>query len=127
LASWVQQAGFEPPIVTVALGRQRQANSLIRASGLFAISILGEADHALMRKYARGVGPREDAFAGVSVLRTPQGLPVLGDALAYLECRLLQVCDLAADHELLIGQVLSGTLLNDGRPFVHVRGNGFHY
>jgi flavin reductase (DIM6/NTAB) family NADH-FMN oxidoreductase RutF len=127
LASWVQQAGFEPPVLSVSLGNERQAGSLIRARGMFAISILGDADHALMKKYARGVEPGPEAFSGVEILHTPEGLPMLRDALAWLECRLLQTCEFASDHVLLMGRVLAGQLLKDGRPFVHVRGNGFHY
>ncbi len=86
LASWVQQAAFDPPAISVAIARQRQISTIIRNSGFFAVSILAEGDHALLKKYARGVEPGLDAFANVSVRRSPQGLPILADTLAFLEC-----------------------------------------
>jgi flavin reductase (DIM6/NTAB) family NADH-FMN oxidoreductase RutF len=126
LASWVQQAGFNPPAVSLAIARDRPAVEMIRQTKLFALSVLGEHDSALMKKYARGVPPAE-SLTGVNVRRTPQGLPVLADALAYMECRLRSVCEFGGDHDLYVAEVISGELLREGNSFMHQRGNGFHY
>lgn len=126
LASWVQQAGFDPPALSVAVARGRPVVEMIRQSGRFAVSILGEKDMALMKKYARGVADAAEAFAGVNILE-PAGVPVLADALAYLDCRLLNACAFGGDHELLIGQIIAGKVLKDGASFTHLRGSGFHY
>ena len=75
----------------------------------------------------RGIRPDEDAFAGVATRDTVLGIPALSDALAYLECRVIQTCTFGGDHDLVIAQVTGGDLLNDGPPFTHVRGSGFHY
>lgn len=127
LASWVQQASFEPPTVSIALGKDREVLDLARASGRVAVSILGENDSALMKKYARGIKPGEDAFGGMNTLQTPGGIPVLADALGYLDCEILRAIDFGADHALLIAQVMAGQLFKDAMPFRHIRGNGFHY
>ncbi len=128
LASWVQQAAFAPPAVSVALAKGRAVAEMIRASDRFALSIIAKDDTSLMKRYARGVNEDEDAFAGVKTTVAPiVGVPVLADALGYLECRLISTCDFAADHELFIGEVVGGALLRDGYAFAHQRGNGFHY
>jgi flavin reductase (DIM6/NTAB) family NADH-FMN oxidoreductase RutF len=126
LASWVQQAAFEPPAVSVALAKGRPIAESIRASGRFALSILPDDDKTLMKHYARPI-EAGDPFAGVRVIDSPAGLPILADALAWLECRLLSTCDFGGDHELLVGEIIAGELLKEGKPFMHVRGNGFHY
>jgi len=127
LASWVQQASFEPPTLSVALAKGRPIGESIRASKQFALSILPDDDKSLMKHYARPIADDADAFAGVNVIDSPSGLPVLADALAWLECRVLSECDFGADHNLLICQIIAGSILKDGKPFMHVRGNGFHY
>lgn len=126
LVSWVQQAGFDPPTVSVAVGRERTLAETVRQSGGFALSILGESDGALMKPFARG-GMGESVFQGVRVVNSAGGMPVLADALGYLDCRVLRVCEFGGDHDLFVAEVVGGDVLKAGEAFVHRRGNGFHY
>lgn len=127
MASWVQQAAFDPPAVSIAMAKARPIAELIRASNRLAISVLPENDTSLMKRYARGVKPGEDPFAGVEIFRTPGGVPALKSAVAWLDCELLQTCDFGGDHDLLIARCAHGGLLHEGKAFTHQRGSGFHY
>ena len=127
MASWVQQAAFDPPAVSVAMARGRATADLIRASNRFALSIIPDGDSSLMKRYARGVKPGEDPFAGVETFNTPAGIPAIKSALAWLECRLMHTCDFGGDHDLLIAEVVAGNILHPGTAFMHQRGSGFHY
>jgi 3-hydroxy-9,10-secoandrosta-1,3,5(10)-triene-9,17-dione monooxygenase reductase component len=127
LASWVQQVGFAPPMVSVAMAKGRPAGEAVKREQRFGLSVLGEKDHLLMKKYARGVAAGDPAFAGVAVRTSGGGVAHLADALAYLECRLVRACDFGGDHELLVGEVTEGKILREGASFTHLRGNGFHY
>jgi flavin reductase (DIM6/NTAB) family NADH-FMN oxidoreductase RutF len=127
LASWVQQCGFEPPAVSIAVAKGRSIVDLIKSSKLLGLSVVPEGDTSLMKRYARGVKEGEDPFAGVDTTTTPGGAIVLSHALAWLECRLLETYDFAGDHELLIAQATNGAVLKPGASFTHLRGSGFHY
>jgi len=128
MASWVQQASFQPPAVSVAVAKDRPLAAALRDSGAtFALSVLADGDHALMKKYARGIPAGADPFDGVKTRKTPGGATVLSDALSYLECRVTTVCTFGGDHDLYVAEVTAGELLRDGHSFMHVRGNGFHY
>jgi flavin reductase (DIM6/NTAB) family NADH-FMN oxidoreductase RutF len=127
MVSWVQQAGFDPPAITVAISRQRHVIPAIRGDGRFALSIVSQDDTSLMKRFARGVPDGADPFEGVATRRSPGGLTVLVNALGFLECRLLHVCDFGGDHELFVGEVVAGEVFRDGHAFAHQRGNGFHY
>jgi flavin reductase (DIM6/NTAB) family NADH-FMN oxidoreductase RutF len=128
MASWVQQASFDPPAVSIATAKGRPIMELIAASKMLALSIIPDGDSSLMKRYARGVKPGEDPFAGVETFHTPGGIPVMKSALAWLECRLVHTCDFGGDHDLLIGEVVAGNLLQPGgTAFMHQRGSGFHY
>src|SRR5688572_10656191 len=63
MASWVQQAAFDPPAVSIAMAKGRPIARLIHASKRMALSIIPEVDTSLMKRYARGVKEGEDPFA----------------------------------------------------------------
>jgi flavin reductase (DIM6/NTAB) family NADH-FMN oxidoreductase RutF len=127
MASWVQQASFVPPVVSVGVAKDRPIEQIIEREKAFALSVLGEHDHALMKKYARGVGTGPAAFEGVKARQGDNGAMILEGALAYLECRLTNICEYGGDHKIIVGEVTAGKLLRDGPSFVHLRGSGFHY
>src|SRR5207248_2071384 len=60
LASWVQQAAFDPPALSVALAKGRPIADFIRGSRKFALSIVPQDDSSLMRRYARALAPDAD-------------------------------------------------------------------
>jgi flavin reductase (DIM6/NTAB) family NADH-FMN oxidoreductase RutF len=127
MASWVQQVAFDPPALCVAVAKGRPIGEMIRESGQFSLSIIPEGDTTLMKRYARGLKPGEDAFAGVETLTTPLGIPALKSALAWLDCQLLQTVDFGGDHDLFLAEVVGGAVLQPGHAFMHQRGSGFHY
>ena len=127
MASWVQQCAFDPPAVCVALAKGRPIGEMIRASKRFALSVVPEGDTSLMKRYARGVKPGEDAFAGVETFATPGGATALNAALAWMECEVMDAFDFGGDHDLLVGKVTAGDILHPGQAFTHQRGSGFHY
>lgn len=129
LVSWAQQASFSPPLVSVALGRDRGLREPLERAGLFALSILGREDRALAGLFSRPPEPGTEGrgpFDRVPTETRPSGLVVLKGALAFVECRLFQKVP-AGDHVLYFGEVLDGAPLRDGEPAVHWRKSGLQY
>jgi flavin reductase (DIM6/NTAB) family NADH-FMN oxidoreductase RutF len=126
LASWVQQCSFEPPRVSVALGRTRPITTWLPEGALFALNILDDTQTDMISHFGRGFELGQPAFTGIEVSRLPSGLPVLDEALAYLECQVAGRIP-TGDHDLFLGQVVGGRLLAQGQPMVHVRKSGAHY
>ena len=128
MASWVQQAAFDPPAVSVAIARGRPVREVIGAPGRrFALSVVPEGDTSLMKRYARGIEPGKDPFEGVETIQTPAGQRVPAGALAWLECEVVRTVEFDGDHDLVVARVTDGAQLRDGASFTHLRGNGFHY
>jgi flavin reductase (DIM6/NTAB) family NADH-FMN oxidoreductase RutF len=127
LASWVQQAGFEPPMLTVAVKRDRYIGEWIDASGKFALNQIAVGSKALIRHFGRGFAPDADAFEGIAIRREADGGPILDDALAYLDAEVAGEIA-GGDHRIFLARVAAGELLNpNAEPLLHVRANGFHY
>ena len=127
LASWVQQCGFDPPALTVALQRGRDILAWLTPGAPFTLNILEDDQTDMIVHFGRGFALGEPAFEGLDVQRPDGGAPVLSDALAYLQCQVAGRCE-AGDHEVFIARVLAGQVLQpEGHPMIHVRRNGFHY
>jgi flavin reductase (DIM6/NTAB) family NADH-FMN oxidoreductase RutF len=126
LASWVQQCSFDPPLVSVALKKGREIASWLPEGAPFVVNILDDTQTDMLIHFGRGFSEKEDAFANVEVERVDGSPPIIKDALAFLDCRVTGRCS-TGDHELIIGQVVSGRLLGEGHPMVHVRKSGAHY
>src|SRR5436305_135654 len=54
LASWVQQAGFEPPMLTVALKADGLVREWVERSGSFVLNQIATGQKMLLRHFARG-------------------------------------------------------------------------
>jgi len=126
LASWVQQCSFDPPQISVALKRGREIADWLPEGAAFIVNILDDTQTDMIIHFGRGFSDMEPAFKDVEVERLGRSAPILKDALAFLECRVAGRCS-AGDHELVIGQIVSGRLLDEGHPMVHIRKSGAHY
>lgn len=127
LASWVQQACFQPPMVTVAVSKGRPIMPLISESRQFGLCQLPENDRLFMRKFASGFDPGEDPFLGFELIEDAElGAPLLAGCIGYMECELACHMDVEGDHDLFVGKIIAGQS-NGGQPHIHLRENGFSY
>lgn len=122
LASWVMQAGFAPPAVSVAVAPSRDLLAAVDRGGAFAVSVLAESQRPLLARFGK---PAADPFAGLAVDRTPSGLAVLVGAAAWLECRPAARVG-HGDHVVVVADVVAGGGAA-GEPLVHLRKNGLRY
>src|SRR5438045_7079795 len=83
MVSWVQQASFSPPAVCLALGRDRPIRSVLEGSRKFTLSVLGQEDSDVLKRFARGFEPDVDPFDGIATHATPGGLPRASGALGW--------------------------------------------
>ena len=129
VASWVSQASFNPPGLTVAVARDRAIESLLQVEDRFVLNILREDNHQeLLRHFLKRFSPGADRFAGVATLDgVAAGGPVLGDALAYLGCRVAQRME-TPDHWIIYAVVEQGNVADpSAATAVHHRKVGNHY
>lgn len=125
LVSWVQQAAFEPPVVSVCLKHGRPAVELVDAAQRFLIGVLGPDTATLFRHFGKGFPLEEDAFAGLATEPTEFG-PLIGSCIAHLGCRVIRKVDVG-DHSLYLAEVVAARVTGDSKPYVHVRRNGLSY
>ncbi len=127
LASWVMQAGFEPPMVSVAVKQGRYVCDWLTAGEPFVLNLLGASEQKLMKHFARGFEPGMPAFDGVAIAHCARGVPVLTETLGHLECEPVRHMD-SGDHRIVLANVVRGKLNQaDAAPMVHIRKSGANY
>lgn len=129
LASWIQQASFEPPAFTIAVNSKRYLNDWMTVGASVAVSLVGEGQKHLLGHFGKGFDPGEPAFSGLPTTLTPAGLSILTDSIGWLE-GIVRGSLAAGDHIVYIVEITAGgrgDQLEVQAPFVHIRKNGFGY
>ena len=128
LASWVSQATFNPPGLTVAVAKERAIESLLFKGNNFVLNVLPEGKHiSLMKHFLKPFAPGEDRFEGVETEEAENGCPILKDSLAYVECQVANRME-CGDHWLLYAVAEQGSVFQpDGVTAIHHRKSGTHY
>ncbi len=126
LASWVMQAGFNPPMITVALGRDRPLADWLIDGVAFVVSVLSADQRPLVRHFGRGFASGESVFDGIPIHRAEGEIPTPSGAIGYLRCEPISHID-SEDHLIFLARVVDGQLDDGQKPMVHIRKNGLKY
>lgn len=123
-ASSFSSVSLDPPLVSVCLGNHLPSHALLGAAGKFAISFLGKDQAHIGRRFAGQERDITDRFAGLSWITTPNGCPVLADAVAWLDCRVAHAYP-GGDHTIFVGEVTDAATPRVISPLLfHSRGWG---
>ncbi|MEX1247039.1 MAG: flavin reductase family protein [Anaerolineales bacterium] len=106
---------LDPPLVSVSLEKITRTHQLVKSAGVFAVTILPQAQRALSDRFAGRDNEQSNRFAQVDTLSLETGSPILVHGLAYFDCRVAASHD-AGTHTLFIGQVLACGTLVEGQP-----------
>ncbi len=102
-AGAVASLSLEPPLIVACLDRGSRTLAAIRESGSFGVSVLAAHQGELARGFATKAS-HEEKWREVDYAER-DGVPILGDAVAWAACRLRDLHD-GGDHEIAVGEVL---------------------
>jgi flavin reductase (DIM6/NTAB) family NADH-FMN oxidoreductase RutF len=117
-ASAVASLSMEPPMMLVCLNRRLGTQQAVSATRAFAVNILADGQHAMAEQFAT---PHPDKFRGIAVDHGELGVPLLRDALAHLECRVVEEVR-GGTHTVFLAEVQTGDA-RDGSPLAYFRGS----
>jgi flavin reductase (DIM6/NTAB) family NADH-FMN oxidoreductase RutF len=124
-AAWVSQVSLKPLLVMVSIAPARYSHDLIKESGVFAVNVLTAEQVELGKRFGYKSGRKVDKCAGIEWLTAATGAPILPQAYAYLDLKLVSTCP-AGDHTLFVGEVVEAKILHpQARPLVFKKGDFF--
>lgn len=114
IASWVSQASFDPPGITVSVKKDRTLETMLQPGNPFAVSMVTEQHAKRVRKtMSTPFTPGADRLANLKTHPSPVSqTPVLDTANAILDCTVVSRLE-AGDHWVVYGQVVDGVLQSD--------------
>ena len=110
---------LDPPLILVCIEKTSYLHQVMIRNGFFAVNLLGEDQRDLCTCFAGHSEARRN-FCDTPSHTAVTGAPVLDHALAWLDCRIVDVFP-GGDHSIIVGHVeaLGGVA---GRPLLYYRG-----
>jgi len=115
--NWITQTSFKPPLVAVAVKADSSANAVVGEAGAFALNFLGNDQQGLAFAFFKPVERSGNKIGDEPVEAGETGVPLLTNAAAAVECRVVETVA-QGDHHIVVGEVV-GARVNkppSGRP-----------
>ena len=118
-AAWVMQVSFDPLLLALSINPEHASYPLLHAGRGFTVNVLKHGQQDLARHFGTRSGRDEDKLAEIPWHAGRTGAPILEHALAYFDCELSGEMG-AGDHDLTLGRVTGGRLLDpDAAPLIY--------
>ena len=117
VATWISQTSLDSatPRVVAGLAPNHHTTELVLASGAFGLHLLAARHMPLVWRFAIGSGRDRDKLAELATTNVVTGSPILGDCVAWLDCRVIHHID-AGDRFFFWADVMAGARREDERP-----------
>ena len=119
-AAWLTRVSADPPLLLVAVGRDRRTHALLSGAPEFTVSLLHQDQVPIARLFGLHSGRERDKWAEVPFDLLGAGVPALARCSARFLCRKQEVVA-AGDHDLFLGRVMEAQILV-GAPALPMRG-----
>lgn len=116
-ASSVTSLSMDPPMMLACINSGMPTADAVADAGGYVVNILGEGHGELARQFATA---SRDKFRDVAVHDGALGLPLLSDALAHIECEVVERV-VGGTHTIFLGRVVAATA-GSGQPLTYYRG-----
>jgi flavin reductase (DIM6/NTAB) family NADH-FMN oxidoreductase RutF len=126
LATWISQASFDPPMISVAVRNGRPTLHALSEGSSFVVNVLSKDNKDIFKNFAKPDMTSDERFAGIDVLPSNDHGPVFTQSIAFLNCVVKKHLE-TGDHTLVVAEVVGGAILNEHEPMVHLRKSGFQY
>lgn len=103
--NWVTQTSFKPPLVAVGVKADSSAHALVKATGAFALNVLGKGQQKLAFAFFKPAVLEGNSISGEPFRSGVTGAPLLENAPAFVECRVVNALE-EGDHSLFLAEVV---------------------
>ncbi len=108
---------LEPPLILICVANDATMTPVITSASHFGVNILSDGQEAMSRRFSSKL---DDRFAGLGFTRGEQGMIILDDVQAWMECRVVsQYAE--GDHIIIVGAV-ERAHAHDAHPLLYYRG-----
>ena len=110
--NWVTQTAFAPPLVAVGVKTDSGAYAVAKAAGKFALNMLGKGQQGVAFGFFKPVERDGDSLGGEPFRSGSSGAPILENAPASVECKIVRIVELG-DHHVFLGEVIDANVATE--------------
>jgi flavin reductase (DIM6/NTAB) family NADH-FMN oxidoreductase RutF len=115
VANWLTQTSFEPRMLALGLQKTSYSHGLISQTKVFAVNIFRSEDAELVKPFTKSRAKNPDKMSQAKLSDGAEtGCPILDQAAAYLECRVVEIVDIGGDHDIVVGEVVGAGVRQKG-------------
>ncbi|MBI2705302.1 MAG: flavin reductase [Actinobacteria bacterium] len=105
--NWATQVSFDPKLIAISVEKRAMTHELVDSGKAFSLNTIAREDRALVRKFTKPVDVDAGTMTlnGVSYHDGVTGVPILDQAVAFVECEVRQTID-CGGHTLFVGEVV---------------------
>ena len=122
--TWVSQASFEPPMISVCIKRNSASYEIVKKRGEFILHLLGDNQKELASIFFKPTIFENEKLNGQE-FSLANNLPLLKDIPAYIQCKVVEILE-NGDHPLFLAEVVDAKINNDSDP-LELRKTGWTY
>jgi len=109
---------LEPPLISVALKKLTHTHELVELCGEFSVTILASHQRELSDRFAGKHPEIKDRFEGVATETLYLNTPLIGDGMAYFNCRVVNAVTVG-ENTLFVAEVVAARGEGEGDPLVY--------
>ena len=122
--TWVSQASFEPPLISVCIKRDSASYAVVKERGEYLLHILGENQKDLAASFFKQT-ILENGLINKQKYHLQDNLPLLAAVPAYLKCKVIEIVE-KGDHPLFLAEVKNALIQKTFKP-LELRTTGWNY
>ena len=103
--SWVTQVSMSPVLIAISVDATAVTNRLIRNGGSFSVNLWDQSDTRVFVKFSKPAVREGDTLNGRPIREGVTGAPIFAEAVAYIECNVVNIVELGS-HDLFIGEIV---------------------
>ncbi len=108
--NWVTQTAFDPPLLVVAVKTDASAYQAISKTGCFALNMLGKGQQDIAFGFFKPAVLEDGKLNGEPFHAGSTGSPILDNAVASVECKVVEVVE-QGDHHVFLGEVVDANIV----------------
>jgi flavin reductase (DIM6/NTAB) family NADH-FMN oxidoreductase RutF len=117
-ANAIATISIDPPLMMASIARKAETHGAILGSHAFGVSVLAHDQQSLAECFAQPTtADKLKRFCDAAWHEAETGSPILENALAYFDCRLVDRHD-GGDHAIFIGEIVAAGYREDAEPLL---------
>ena len=110
--SWITQVSMEPVLIGVGIDKTAVTHRLIADGGAFTVNLWDSGDTRPFVKFSKPAAREGDTLNGRAVRIGESGAPIFEEAIAWLDCRVVDSTDYGT-HTFFVGEVVDAGVNDD--------------